>query len=231
MAAFEGFPRDFLVFFRELKANNNRAWFEAHKPRYQDSVQGPMLALIEAMKEPLAGISAHYLALPRAHGGSLFRIYRDTRFSKDKTPYKTHAAAQFRHRLGRDVHAPGFYLHAGPDGVAIGGGIWRPPSPALRKLREFIVDNPGAWRRLREARAVRERGGLQGDQLKRAPRGFDPEHVLIDDLRRTSFYVMEHAPARTLYERGFFDRVVNAFKAAAPLNHYVCDALELPFEA
>jgi uncharacterized protein (DUF2461 family) len=78
---------------------------------------------------------------------------------------------------------------------------------------------------------VRDRGGLQGDQLKRAPRGFDPDHAHIDDLRRKSFYLMEHEPARTLYDRGFFDRVVDTFKAAAPLNHYVCDALELPFEA
>ena len=163
MAAFEGFPDDFLVFFRELKTNNNRAWFEQHKPRYQDSVVRPMLAFIEAMKEPLAEIAPQYLAIPKAHGGSMFRIYRDTRFSKDKTPYKTHAAAQFRHRLGRDVHAPGFYFHIGPDGVAMGGGIWRPPSVALRTLREFIVDNPGAWRQLRDARAVQDRGGIERD--------------------------------------------------------------------
>ncbi len=230
MGVFEGFPDDFLVFFHELKANNNRAWFEDNKPRYQENVVRPMLSFIEAMKEPLGDISPHYLAIPKAHGGSLFRIYRDTRFSKDKTPYKTHAAAQFRHRLGRDVHAPGFYFHVGPDGVAIGGGIWRPPSPALRKLREFIVDNPGAWRRIRDARAVADRGGLQGDQLKRAPRGFDPEHVHIDDLRRKSFYLMEHAPAKAIYAPNFFERVVDTYRATAPLNHYVCDALELPFE-
>lgn len=231
MAAFEGFPKDFTAFFRELKANNDRGWFEANKPRYQDSVVRPMMAFIEAMKAPLADLAPHYLAIPKAHGGSMFRIYRDTRFSKDKTPYKTHAAAQFRHRLGRDVHAPGFYLHLGPDGVAIGGGIWRPPSPALRTLREFIVDNPGAWRKIRDARAVKARGGLQGDQLKRAPRGFDPEHVHIDDLRRKSFYVMEQAPARIIHDAGFLDHVVATYRATAPLNHYICDALELPFEA
>ncbi|MEE4173010.1 MAG: DUF2461 domain-containing protein [Xanthomonadales bacterium] len=231
MVAFEGFPRDFTAFFRELKAHNERSWFEENKPRYQESVVRPMMAFIEAMKAPLADISPHYLAIPRAHGGSMFRIYRDTRFSKDKTPYKTHAAAQFRHRLGRDVHAPGFYLHLGPDGVAIGGGIWRPPSPALRALREFIVDNPGAWRKIRDDRAVRERGGLQGDQLKRAPRGFDPEHAHIDDLRRKSFYVMEQAPAGVMHDGDFLDRVVATYRATAPLNHYVCDALELPFAA
>ena len=230
MGAFEEFPDDFLVFFRELKANNNRAWFEDNKPRYQDSVVRPMLSFIEAMKEPLARISPHYLAIPKAHRGSLFRIYRDTRFSKDKPPDQTHAAAQCRHRHGRDGHAPGVYFHVGPDGGAIGGGIWRPPSPALRKLREFIVDNPGAWRRIRDARAVADRGGLQGDQLKRAPRGFDPEHVHIDDLRRKSFYLMEHAPAKAIYAPNFFERVVDTYRATAPLNHYVCDALELPFE-
>lgn len=231
MASFDGFPPDFLRFFRELARNNDRAWFQDNKDRYRRSVVEPMLAFITAMQAPLARISPHYLAIPKAHGGSLFRIYRDTRFSKDKTPYKTHAAAQFRHSAGRDAHAPGFYVHFGPDGLFFGGGIWQPPSPQLKAIREFIVDNPSAWRKLRKAKALRDRGGLRGDQLKRPPRGFDPAHEHVDDLRHKSFYVMEEAKPALLRDPALPKRVTAAFRAAAPLNHFICDALGLPFEA
>lgn len=231
MASFEGFPPDFLKFFRDLAVNNNRAWFQEHKPRYQASVVTPMLGFIEAMQAPLARISPHYQAVAKAHGGSLFRIYRDTRFSKDKTPYKTHAAAQFRHAAGRDAHAPGFYVHFAPEGLSFGGGIWRPPSAGLRAIREFIVDNPNAWRKLRDASAVKRRGGLRGERLKRPPRGFDPDHVHAEDLKLKSFYVMEQADPTLLRDPALPNTVASAFRAAAPLNHFICDALELPFEA
>ena len=230
MSQFEGFPADFLRFFRELTRNNERPWFEANKERYRSSVVAPMLGFITAMQRPLARISPHYQAIPKVQGGSLFRIYRDTRFSKDKTPYKTHAAAQFRHAAGRDAHAPGFYVHFGPDGLFFGGGIWQPPSPKLRAIREFIVDNPAAWARLRSAKALRDRGGLRGDQLKRAPRGFDPDYRHVDDLRHKSFYVMQEAEVSLLRSDDLVKRVTAAFRAAAPLNHFICDALELPFE-
>ena len=132
MASFQGFPKDFVKFFKDLAKNNNRPWFEENKPRYQDSVVTPMLAFIEAMQAPLARISPHYRAIPKAHGGSMFRIYRDTRFSKDKTPYKTHAAAQFRHagagivRLHAE-HQNGIFRRTGDDGIrpapgALAGG-------------------------------------------------------------------------------------------------------------
>ncbi|MEM1410891.1 MAG: DUF2461 domain-containing protein [Pseudomonadota bacterium] len=231
MAGFEGFPPEFLTFYRDLERNNNRAWFAENKPRYQAAVVAPMLAFIEAMQAPLERISPHYRAIAKANGGSLFRIYRDTRFSKDKTPYKTHAAAQFRHARGRDVHAPGFYVHFAREGLAFGGGIWRPPSSALRAIREFMVDNPAAWRKLRDARAVQQRGGLQGERLKRAPRGFDPDHAHAEDLKLKSFYVMEQADPALLVDPGLAKIVASAFRAAAPLNHFICDALELPFEA
>ncbi len=231
MAKFEGFPPDFLTFFRALSRNNNRPWFQENKARYEASVVQPMLAFIEAMAGPLHRISPHYRAIAKVQGGSMFRIYRDTRFGHDKTPYKTHAAAQFRHAAGKDAHAPGFYVQFSPQGLFFGGGIWRPPSPQLLAIREFIVDNPAAWRRLVRARAIRDRGGLQGDQLKRAPRGFDPEHEHVDDLRRQSLFVMEERPAKDLADPDLPRHVTRAFRAAAPLNHFVCDALGLPFEA
>lgn len=227
---FEGFSPDFLKFFRELSANNDRAWFEANKDRYRGSVVDPMLSFIAALESPVGRISPQFLVIPKAHGGSLFRIYRDTRFSADKTPYKTHAAAHLRHAAGKDAHAPGFYVHFGPEGLHWGGGIWLPPSAPLRAIREFIADNPAAWRRLGAAKAVRDRGGLQGEQLKRPPRGFDPEHEHVDDLRRKSFYLMEEAKPATLRDPDLVKRVTAGFRAAAPLNHFLCDALGLPFE-
>lgn len=229
MAEFHGFPKDFARFFRELKDNNNRPWFTDNKLRYQQSVVAPMLSFIEAMGPRLRDISTHYRAIPKAHGGSLFRIYRDTRFSRDKTPYKTHAAAHFRHAAGRDAHAPGFYAHFASDGLAFGGGIWLPPSKHLLAIREFIVDNPAAWRQLREAETVQDRGGIRGAGLKRPPRGFPPDHVHVDDLKRKSFFIMAEAGPSLLGKRELLDEVTAAFSAAAPLNHFINDALELPF--
>lgn len=229
MTTFKGLPKDFFRFFRELQANNNRPWFLAHKPRYQASVVEPLLAFIEAMAPRLEAISPHYRAIAKANGGSLFRIYRDVRFSNDKTPYKTHAACHFRHERGRDAHAPGFYAHFENGRLFFGGGIWTPPSPALAKIRTFIVDNPSAWRQLTEANEVAQRGGLQGDKLKRAPRGFDPQHEHIEDLKRKSYFVMTSARQSLAYSPELPDEVSAAFEAAAPLSHYLCDALELPF--
>jgi uncharacterized protein (TIGR02453 family) len=202
MADFAGFPDDLFGFLNDLKKNNNREWFKANKPRYTESVVNPMCEFIACMAPRLQRISKHYTADPRPHGGSMFRIYRDVRFSKDKSPYKTHAACQFRHQAGRDAHAPGFYVHLAADGLFFGGGIWTPPSAHLGKIREQIADSPVAWSRIIGAAAVRKHGGLKGDQLKRAPRGFDPESRHIEDLKR---------------------------KAAAPLNRFITQALELPF--
>src|SRR5438270_1873354 len=132
-ADFHGFPKDFFAFFRELKANNERAWFEANKLRFRESVQVPMSEFIAAMAPHLAKVSKQFVADPRPNGGSMFRIYRDVRFARDKRPYKEHAACQFRHRFGRDVHAPGFYVHIAPDEVFFGGGLWMPGADSLLK--------------------------------------------------------------------------------------------------
>lgn len=229
MTPFKGLPRDFFAYFRDLEANNNRPWFTEHKQRYQQSVVAPLLGFIEAMAPRLQAISPHFLAIAKANGGSLFRIYRDTRFANDKTPYKTHAACHFRHERGRDVHAPGFYVHFERGRLFFGGGIWTPPSPALAAIRTFMVDNPVAWRRIVTAEDVVARGGLQGDQLKRPPRGFDASHEHIEDLKRKSFFVMTAAPQSLAGTAQLLDEVESAFRAAAPLSHFVCDALELQF--
>lgn len=229
MNEFVGFPADFFLFFKQLRQNNERGWFNDNKDRFQQSVVEPMSAFISAIQPRLAAISSHYVADPKPHGGSMFRIYRDTRFSKDKTPYKTHAACQFRHEAGKDAHAPGFYVHIADDHVFFGGGIWRPPTPKLNAIRDFIADNARSWARVRNAKKVLDAGGIKGDSLKRPPLGFDDQHVHIEDLKRKSFYVMSETPPQSVAHPDFVDQVAQGFVRAAPLNRFICDALELPF--
>ena len=229
MSEFNGFPKDFFAFFNELKKNNNREWFNTNKQRYHESVVQPMGDYIRSMAPQLQSIAPFYKADPRPHGGSMFRIYRDTRFSKDKTPYKTHAACHFRHEAGRDAHAPGFYLHIETDHISVGGGIWRPPSRQLGQIREFIADNPSAWEKLSRSSALRKLGGIQGDSLKRPPRGYLPDSRHIEDLKRKSFYVMSESGAELALSPGLVTESAKVFRTAARLNHFISDALELPF--
>lgn len=229
MSKFKGFPKDFFAFFNELKKNNNRDWFNANKQRYLESVVEPMGEYISSMAPHLESISPYYTADPRAHGGSMFRIYRDTRFSKDKTPYKTHAACHFRHRAGRDAHAPGFYLHIETDGISIGGGIWRPPAKQLGQIREFIADNPAAWEKLIRSPGTKRMGGVQGDSLQRPPRGYAPDAKHIEDLKRKSFYLMTGVDKEVALSSALVTKSTRIFRTAAKLNHFISDALELPF--
>ncbi|HYC01129.1 MAG TPA: DUF2461 domain-containing protein [Candidatus Limnocylindrales bacterium] len=229
--AFEGFPADFLRFFRELKKNNEREWFNANKDRYRTSVQAPMLAFISAMDLPLGRIADCFVADARPMGGSMFRIYRDTRFSHDKTPYKDHAACQFRHMAGKDAHAPGFYVHVAPDEVFFGGGIWRPPSPVLQQIRARIIDEPDEWKRITRAPAFRRRfGGVEGDALKRAPVGIDPLHPLIEDLKRTSFFAVQSVEPKAIQSKEFAGEVTRSFQALAPFMQFLTEAVGLPFK-
>lgn len=229
MTDFQGFPKGFFNFFEDLKKNNNRDWFNANKSRYTESVVNPISEFIVCLAPALRKISRHYVADPRPHGGSMFRIYRDTRFSKDKTPYKTNAAVQFRHEAGKDAHAPGFYVHLATDEVFFGGGIWTPPGPQLGLIRDSIADNARSWARIVNAKKVKEVGGIKGDSLKHPPRGFDAEHVHIDDLKRKSFYVMTAVPPEDALGAGFAEAVVEGFRRATPLNRFITEALEQPF--
>ena len=229
MTEFNGFTEDFFAFFRELKNNNNRDWFAANKPRYHEAVVHPMGEFISSVAPHLQAISPFYTANPRPHCGSMFRIYRDTRFSKDKTPYKTHAACHFRHQAGRDAHAPGFYVHIETDHISVGGGIWRPPAKQLGRIREFIADNPSAWEKLRQSPDIVEMGGIQGDSLIRPPRGYDADAKHIEDLKRKSFYLMNGLAAELALGPALVTESARVFRTAARLNHFINDALELPF--
>lgn len=226
--AFEGLPKDYFDFFKELKENNNREWFEDNKQRFRQSVQEPLSIFVEAMGPRLKKISKHFVADPRLNGGSIFRIYRDVRFSKDKSPYKTHGGIHFRHALGKDAHAPGFYVHLADDEVFYGGGVWAPQPPALEKIREAIRDK-AAWNTAISGAAFTKRfDGVRGDALSRPPRGFDAEHPLIEDIKRKSFYAMSDSKPAAARKAAFADDVAATFADAKPLMKFLCDALGAP---
>ncbi len=228
--SFDGFPKDFFVFFGELKSRNDRGWFEANKQRFRDSVQAPMSAFISAMAPRLARISKHFVADPRPNGGSMFRIYRDIRFAKDKRPYKEHAACHFRHVQGRDVHAPGFYMHFASDEVFFGGGMWMPPTEALAKIRWAIANRPSGWRAIRADRGFAKAfDDIEGEALTRPPRGFNPDHPLIDDIKKKSFFAMHQSSAKSARSPKLVEEVADTFKAASPLMKFLCAAQGVRF--
>ena len=216
-------------FLRELEANNERPWFEANKARYRADVRDPMLDFIQAFAAPLAEISPHFRADPRANGGSLFRIYRDTRFSKDKTPYKTNVGAHFRHAAGKDAHAPGFYLHLEPGMCFAGCGVWHPDSATLGRIRDAIVERPDAWTRITTSQAFCGTFRLAGAALKRPPRGYDPEHPLIEDLKRKDFVAIADIPEAKAIRPDFLDRFAGIAQAGAAFTGYLCKAVGVPF--
>jgi len=213
-------------FLRDLKANNDRDWFAANKSRYEDDVRGPALDFVVDFASHLERISQHFVADPRPSGGSLFRIHRDTRFSKDKSPYKTYTGIQFRHELGKDAHAPGFYLHLQPKEVFVGAGIWHPDAAALAGIRSAIVDDPDAWM---AATRVSKRFRLAGESLKRAPAGYDPEHPLIEDLKRKDFICVGTLSEQDLCAPGFVDEFARMCRKASPLVRFLCAAVGAPF--
>jgi uncharacterized protein (TIGR02453 family) len=223
------FTKETLSFLRDLKSNNKREWFEQNRNRYVEHVQEPAVRFVTDFAAPLARISRHYRADPRTNGGSIFRIYRDTRFSKDKTPYKTHVAIQFRHEESKSAHAPGFYVHLGLDGVFVGVGIWRPDNDSLGRIRTVIAEKPAAWKRVRDNAKLRSHFEPGGDALKRPPAGFAADHPMIEDLKRKDFVAFANLERERATKAGFLDEIAGMFQAGAPLVRYLCGALELSF--
>ncbi len=227
---FAGLPKDYFAFFEELKENNNKTWFEENKARFKASVQAPLLSFVEAMAPRLKKISKHVVADPRPNGGSVFRIYKDVRFSKDKKPYKEHGGVQFRHALGKDAHAPGFYVHLAPDEIFYGGGVWMPEAPVLLKIREAIRDRGGQWLKAKTSAAFDETFGVvRGESLTRPPRGFDPDHAHIEDIKRKSFFAMAEGTRKRAMTPGFVDDVADALADAKPFMKFLCEAVGAPF--
>ncbi len=223
------FSPEFFQFLRQLKRNNNREWFAKNKQRYIDDVQQPALDFVSDVGAGLRKISKNLVADPRPVGGSMFRIYRDTRFAKDKSPYKTAVGIRFPHRGASDVHAPGLYLHLEPGSVFVGAGIWHPDTKTTTKIRERIVEKPAVWKRAVQTPPFSSAFELSGDSLVRPPRGFDPEHLLIDDVKRKDFIGIRVIDENTATSERFLDSFLSMCRDGAPLVRFLCDALALPF--
>ena len=216
-------------FLEQLKANNNREWFKENKTRYEDDVLDVALRFIISMQDPLAEIAPRFTAVPTRVGGSLMRVYRDTRFSKNKLPYKTNIGIQFRHEQAKDVHSPGYYVHIEPDNVFLGVGMWRPDSDSLRKIRERIVARPAEWQRARGDRTFARKFSLGGESLTRPPRGFDKSHECIEDIKRKSFIAMSELSVDDCLRPQFQRTVESSFRAAEPYMRFLCKAVGVRF--
>lgn len=216
-------------FLRELKANNDREWFAENKSRYEQDVFAPAAEFVSQIKSKLSAHSRYLVAEPKRVGGSIMRIYRDTRFAKDKTPYKTNVGIHFRHALGGDVHAPGLYVHLEPGSCFVGAGIWMPPADSLLAVRSAIAGNPKSWLKASQSSAFLSKFKLSEEALKTAPRGFDPNHPLIRELRRKNFAGISPLKDSDMMDDDIVDRITSLFAVAKPLMKFLCDALHQPY--
>jgi uncharacterized protein (TIGR02453 family) len=217
-------------FLRALARNNERAWFHAHKQDYDDHVRAPLQRLLIDLQPDLAEVSLHFRADPRPVGGSLYRIQRDTRFANDKRPYKSWQGARLFHARRAELASPLYYLHIQPGGCFVGAGIWRPESPTLRRMRQFIVDNPAGWQAAAHAPAFRRRYRLDDeDMLVRPPRGFPADFAFIDDLRHRSFVAWRDIDDATVTGPRLRQLLAKDLRDLAPFVDYLCAALDLEF--
>jgi len=217
------FSAELFEFLRQLKRHNNRDWFARNKERYRQVAVELAQRFIAEFAAPLARLSVHLIADARPTRGSLFRIYRDTRFSSDKKPFKTHVGIHFSHERGGDVHAPVFYLHLQPDNCFAAAGVWHPDTRALTRIRSAIVANPEPWKR------ATRRLGLEGKSLMRAPKGFASEHPLIEDLKRKDFVASVALSEKQVCSPKLMHHYTAACRTMLPLAEFTTKALGLKF--
>ena len=220
------------TFLRELEDNNNKQWWEENKERYIRVIRDPSKVFIADFEPRLHNLSDRFLADTRTNGGSLMRPYRDMRFGKDKTPYKTNVGIQFRHEMGKDVHAPGFYLHIEPGGCFAGVGIWNPEPKVARLIREAIYDDPNAWKKATKYKSFTNVWDLDAGEetkLKRVPNEFDDGFPYADDLRMKSFIAVHRLTHKTVTSPEFDVELSKVFKAGSALNAFLCHAVGLPY--
>ena len=216
-------------FFGELDLNNDREWFKNQRERYLRDVRDPIVKFITDFAPRLSGISFSFTADPRPIGGSMFRIHRDVRFSKDKSPYKTNAGIQFRHERAGDAHAPSFYLHLKPGGSGAAAGIWKPGRDELAKVRGAIAINPSGWRDTTSSDEFKRRWNVTGESLVRAPRGFDPDHPAIDEIKRKDFIAWASFTDDEICSPDFLDEYTDACYSVSPMVEYLTRTIGLDF--
>ena len=212
--SFPGFPPEGLKFLRALKRHNDREWFQPRKEEFEAVLRNPMLELLGRINEAMAKFAPDYVTEPSK---AIFRIYRDTRFSKDKTPYKTAISAVFNHRLLPRNYGAGFYFQIDTERTGIGGGIYRPEPGLLKTLREHIAANHEAYAKtMRGVRAKKIAGEFEGHAMQRVPKAFDAEHPAAELLKCRSFFYFSEMPVEAALEPTFEKEIASRFRAIAP---------------
>ena len=223
------FTPNLFAFLRELEHNNDRTWFKSNQERFEEHVREPALEFINDFAKPLAAISKNFVADSRKVGGSLFRIQRDTRFAKEKTPYKLNTGVQFRHFMAKDAHAPGFYMHIQPGECFMGVGLWRPETKVAYQVRQHIADNQTTWKRATRSKRFTDIYSLDGDSLKRPPSGYEMDHPLIEDLKRKDFIASTRLTQKQITSDELMQDFTDNCKRAVPFMRFLCEAVKVPF--
>ena len=218
LPAFPGFPKAAIEFLLELTENNERAWFKREQARYETHVREPALAFIRAFAPRLKRVSRHFVASDRKVSGSMMRPQRDTRFGGDKTPYKTNVGIHFRHEVGKDVHAPGFYFHFDPAEVFVAAGMWRPEPAALAAVRARLLEKPKPYLKALQAPEFSKWFELGGQSLKRAPAGVAADHPLLSTLKRKDHIAMARLTHAQLCSPKLLEVVESRLLASHPVG-------------
>jgi uncharacterized protein (TIGR02453 family) len=220
------FTRRTIAFLRALKRNNDREWFRARKADYEAHVRGPMIELLARLADDFRGFAPELIADPKV---SLFRIYRDTRFSDDKSPLKTHAAAHFPTRGFPRTQGAGMYIEVAPTWGWFGGGMYMPTTSELQAIREHVATSHPRLHRLVSAPTFKRLfGQLEGARLSRVPRGYPKDHPAADYLRYKQFYAGREFPADFAISDDFYPVLFRTFKATAPLVRFLNAAIAAP---
>jgi len=218
-SVFPGFPGEMIQFLRGLKRNNRRDWFQPRKHLYEQHVKDPMLQLVDALNAELAKFAPDFVTDPKK---ALFRIYRDTRFSTDKTPYKTHVAAWFSRRGSEGLGTGGYYFHVSVDQIEIAGGIYHPAPETMLKVRTHIVSTHEELRRILANKKSRTLfGDLQGSELSRAPKGFNPDDPALDLIKKKDWFLDASIDPGIATTPKLYPAIVERFRAMAPLIEYL----------
>ena len=212
-----------------LEKNNNREWFEENKHRYLNDVLDPALDFIATVAPAIHGFSDYFDAIPKRTGGSLMRVYRDMRFVKDKRPYKTNIGIQFRHQFGKDIHAPGYYLHIQKGNCFLAAGLWRPEPKALAGIRSLIKEKPGVWGKAVQSSGFKKTFTIGGRSLTRPPKGYSKEDPFLEDLKRKDFMAVHNFSGNEAMSSDFVKVVKKKYNVATPYMRFLCEGVGVPF--
>ena len=218
-AAFTGFPEEMIRFFRGLKRNNRREWFQPRKHLFEQHVKAPMLDLVAAINADLAKFAPDYVTEPKS---ALFRIYRDTRFSADKTPYKTHIAASFSRRGSERLGTGGLYFSVSPENIEVAAGLWHPERDVTLSIRNHIAETHQELRRiLADKKSRKLTGEMKGEALTRSPKGFDPAHPAAEWIKMKDWIFDVALEPDMATSPQLHREVVARFRAMLPLVNYL----------